>query len=332
MRPLFALAALLLTSCGRYADFALPPPPSSPSYQWQWQPHPTPVIPRGNAIDVLNPSVVRFQNQLWNLYSRFDGATWHTDLATSTDGLNWSQAKPILSPTKPWESNYIAANGAAASHHGELLYVYQAGPKGRTILGLARSKDGIHWTKHPIPILDLGPWRAWDEVSLGDPYLYQANNTLYLFYLGEDRARRQRLGIARSTDGITWTKLRANPILEIGGRDDFDENGLGEPAVFAANNSWVLLYTGRDRKEQRALGYAVSTDGKTWTKRKDPVLRGASSWDSKVVCDPTVLVEGDRVRIWYGGGDSPKPDERLNGQIGYAELLSTAQPIPPRKN
>jgi len=34
-----------------------------------------------------------------------------------------------------------------------------------------------------------------------------------------------------------------------------------------------------------------------------------------------VLVENGKARIWFGGGDQPKPDERLNGQIGYAELL-----------
>jgi hypothetical protein len=27
------------------------------------------------------------------------------------------------------------------------------------------------------------------------------------------------------------------------------------------------------------------------------------------------------VRVWFGGGDKPKPDEGLNGQIGYAELV-----------
>ena len=39
-----------------------------------------------------------------------------------------------------------------------------------------------------------------------------------------------------------------------------------------------------------------------------------------VVCDPTVLVEGNVVRVWLGGGNAARPDENLNGQIGLAIL------------
>lgn len=69
------------------------------------------------------------------------------------------------------------------------------------------------------------------------------------------------------------------------------------------------------------MGYAVSKDGRHWEKRKEPILRGDQAWNSAVVCDATVLVEAGKARIWFGGGDLPKPDERLNGQIGYAELI-----------
>ena len=44
-----------------------------------------------------------------------------------------------------------------------------------------------------------------------------------MFYLGEDRAGRQRLGVARSLDGEHWQKLRSNPILEAGKYGSFDE-------------------------------------------------------------------------------------------------------------
>ncbi len=316
----FAAALLLLSGCARYADFVVPPLQNQPSYQLAWKAAPEVNIPRGDALDVLNPSVVRHGSGLLNLYSRFDGKRWDTYAATSADGSIWGNARKILSPELPWEGSYIAANGGAISFQGELLYVYQAGEKGKTILGLARSRDGVSWTKHPTPILTLGPWRSWDEVSLGDPYVWEANGVLYLCYLGEDRARRQRLGIARSTDGIHWEKQRSSPILDLGSYGDFDENGLGEPAVFASANQWVMLYTGRDRNEHRAMGYAISNDGRTWTKLREPVLRGESLWNKTVVCDATVLAEPSRLRIWYGGGDKPSPDERLNGQIGYAEL------------
>jgi predicted GH43/DUF377 family glycosyl hydrolase len=315
MKYLAALA-LLLCSCGRYDDFSLPKPGAGPALNLQWKLRAEAVIPRGAALDALNPSVVRWRNQYLNLYSVFDGKSWHTASATSTDGVNWQDQGQALNAG----SDYIAANGGATVFGQQLLYAYQMGAKGKTVIGLAHSTDGKQWTRDPDPILTTGPRMAWDEISLGDPYLITAGGELYLFYLGEDRARRQRLGIAKSRDGKLWTKLRG-PILELGGAGDFDENGLGEPAIFEANGEWVMLYTGRDRKEKRAMGYATSKDGRHWDKHKQPVLRGDQPWMSAVVCDATVLIEGDKARIWFGGGDLPKPDERLNGQIGYAELV-----------
>ena len=44
------------------------------------------------------------------------------------------------------------------------------------------------------------------------------------------------------------------------------------------------------------------------------------AWNSKVICDPTVVVDGDVVKVWFGGGDVASPDENLHGQIGFATL------------
>lgn len=308
---------LLLAGCGRYGEFGLPvPPPEAPPLDLVWRPAAGPVMLRGSAVDVLNPSVVRWRGEYWNLYSVFDGKGWSTRTARSRDGQSWSDSGLAIDAA----GEYIAANGAVVEFRGELLYLFQAGPKGRNCLKLARSRDGLKWDVHPEPVLNPGPRMSWDEISLGDPYLLVAGGELFAFYLGEDRARRQRLGLARSSDGLVWTKHRG-PLLELGGAGDFDENGLGEPAVFAAGGQWVMLYTGRDRKERRAMGYAVSKDGRSWEKLREPVLRGDQPWNQAVVCDATVLVEDGKARIWFGGGDQPRPDERLNGQIGYAELL-----------
>lgn len=319
MRAVVAIG-LLCCGCARYGDVALPRPPAGPPVDLQWRVRPEPAVARGAWIDALNPSVVQWRGEYLNLYSVFDGKTWHTALGSSPDGFTWRDTGKVLSPSAPWEGSYIAANGGAVATEAGLLYAYQAGEKGSTVIGIARSSDGRTWTKQAVPVLTRGPRMSWDEISLGDPYLVAVAGDLYMFYLGEDRARRQRLGLAKSRDGIEWTKARG-ALLELGNAGDFDENGLGEPAVFAANGQWVMLYTGRDRQERRALGYAVSKDGREWEKLKSPVLRGGQSWNSAVVCDATVLVEGGLARIWFGGGDVARPDERLNGQIGYAELI-----------
>ena len=165
----------------------------------------------------------------------------------------------MLSPDpNTWEGDYIAANGTAMFRGGEFLYWYHSGPQELPRLGLARSQDGRHWTKSPHPVLEPGPRGSWDERGVADPYVLYAKGAYYLFYLGQDRARRQRLGVARSTDGASWQKLRANPVLELGGLDAFDENGLGEPAVWIGYGAYWMLYTGRDHAENRRIGLARS--------------------------------------------------------------------------
>lgn len=320
-----AFACLLLIGCGRYRDFALPLQPGGNSVTWRWQARRQPVLTRGapgewDSVDVLNPSVIQTGESYYNLYSGFDGKTWRTGLATSIDGITWQKEGRVLSPDRgTWEGSAIAANGSVIAAQTGLLYYYQAGDPVR--IGLAQSGDGHQWQKHGTPVLAVGPRGSWDERGVADPYVIRAGSAYYMFYLGADRARRQRLGVAMSSDGITWYKLRSNPILDLGEYGAFDENGLGEPAVWIARDYYWMLYTARSRAEIRRLGLARSRDGVRWEKLP-AVFAGEQAWDSKVLCDPTVIADGDRVRVWFGGGDVAHPVQNINGQIGFGTLVA----------
>jgi predicted GH43/DUF377 family glycosyl hydrolase len=320
MRRVFLAAPLLLASCGRYADFTLPVlNGGDPNATYGWEPHAGPVLERGGASeshDVLNPSVVGRDM----FYSGYDGQTWRTLRATSEDGIHWRKMGVVLAPdAHTWEGSYIAANGSALFDGREFWYWYQSGPRNVPLLGLARSADTLQWRKEPRPVLEPGPRGAWDERGVADPYVIRIDPYFYLFYLGQDRALRQRLGVARSRDGIAWEKLRSNPILELGDDPAFDANGLGEPAVWSARGFYWMLYTGRDIHENRRLGLARSTDGVHWQKLP-AVFSGSEAWNAKVLCDPTVVVSDSEVHVWFGGGDIARPDENLDGQIGFGVL------------
>ncbi len=136
---------------------------------------PRPVL--SGAIDTLNPSVIRFRGEYLNLYSEYDGHTWHTALATSNDGVKWEKRGRVLSP-EGWEGNYIAANGAAVAMDDRIFYWYQAGDPPR--IALARSNDGRAWTKDPKPVVPLGPRGSFDERGVADPYVIRAGDSFYL--------------------------------------------------------------------------------------------------------------------------------------------------------
>lgn len=300
MKPLLLLA-FISGSCGKYANFTLPPPDSAgPRGPFHWEVSPEPILSRGDwdSGDVLNPSVVRFGDEYRNYYSGYDGKTWNTGLATSSDGIHWTKRGKILGPD--------AGNGSALVFGGEVLYWYQTG-------------SPVQIALEGKIVLKTGPRGSWDETGVADPYVIERNGELYLFYLGMDRARRQRLGVARSHDGVVWEKLISNPIMELGGSAAFDEMGLGEPAVWSSGGLYWMLYTGRARGEKRRIGLAKSPDGVQWS-REPLVIEGTQAWDREVVCDPTIELLPDGVRVWFGGGDVPRPDQGLHGQIGVGML------------
>lgn len=332
--PALTLPTLLLAlaGCAPYRDFTLPPPGSAAAdLSFRWDPYPEPVLGRGatgqwDSVDVLNPAVVKHRGLYYNFYSGYDGRTWHTGLAISPDGVHWEKHGRVLSPDPAtWEGDYIAANGAALVVQGRFLYWYQAGRL--PCIGLATSTDGRQWRKRPSPVLEPGPRGSWDERGVADPCVVRFGQGLYMFYLGQDRARRQRLGVALSQDGVRWWKLRTNPILDLGPAGAFDENGLGEPAVWASHGCYWMLYTGRDRRERRRLGLARSRDGVQWQRVSEAaVFSGHQPWASKVVCDPSVEPGTDGLRVWFGGGDVAAPAENLHGQIGLAVLHPEPRP------
>jgi Glycosyl hydrolases family 32 N-terminal domain len=306
------------TGCGRYAKFTLPEVSGGDTtLVFRFVAAPEPVIARGEFQDALNPSVVFSARALApvpvNLYSVFDGHTWHT-----AETVNDEKLGIILSPDpKTWEGDYIAANGSAVFVQNGLLiwYWYVAGPKDKPRIGLAKEAGEKVWRKEPAPVLDVGPVGSWDERAVADPYVIRIEPYFYMYYLGQDRAVRQRIGVARSGDGVHWEKLRANPVVEM----DEEEAGIGEPAVWQSHGFYWMLYTVRDFAENRYLRLARSTDGVRWTKLAVR-YKGTQAWNSKVICDPTVVVEGERILVWFGGGDVASPDENLHGQIGFATL------------
>ena len=268
---------------------------------------PEPVLTRDEFRDALNPSVAGRVN----LYSVYDGQ-WHTALATSEDGVHWQKQGIVL---RAAPGSYIAANGSALSHAGPVLVLVRDRREGPAA-HLAGALGGCaHVARGARARARRGSGGVVGRARGGRPLRHPHRPYFYLYYLGQDRAVRQRIGVARSSDGVHWEKLRANPVLEM----DEDEAGIGEPAVWQSHGFYWMLYTVRDFAENRYLRLARSTDGVHWTKLAVQ-YRGTQAWNSKVICDPTVVVEGDRIQVWFGGGDVASPDENLHGQIGFATL------------
>ncbi|HEY4301520.1 MAG TPA: hypothetical protein VGM73_11640 [Candidatus Didemnitutus sp.] len=290
-----------------------------------------PVLTRGTAksdwdhVDLLNPSVLRTADGFEAFYSGFNGTIWQTGVATSPDGLTWTKqpGNPVLAPgATRYARTAIAANGDAFIVGGQVHYVFQGQDEhGTPTIGEGISVDGRTF---PIlssrPVIDAGPKGAWDEVGVGDPSVIAHGGTYYLYYLGMNAAGAQRIGVARSTDGVAWQKYAGNPIVDAGPAGSFDENGIGEPAVVFVAPNFYMLYTGRDAHEGRNLGLAVARDPVHWRKiSREPLVSAAMrhDWDRAVVCDPSIVRDGrGGLLVFFGGGDVAHPAHGLDGNVG----------------
>jgi len=142
----------------------------------------------------------------------------------------------------------------------------------------------------------------------------------------------RRIHLAKSTDGISWTKYGA--VLDKGGSGAFDVYQVHMPTVLwdgdaGASGLWKMWYTGHgpghppDNWGWQSTGYATSPDGISWTKYGtdgqvfdcDP---DPDAFDHNTMRSPAVLYDpdDDTYKMWYYG---TKDGGQHYGPTGYAE-------------
>jgi predicted GH43/DUF377 family glycosyl hydrolase len=111
---------------------------------------------------------------------------------------------PILRPRgASWESASVY-NPAAVVKDDQVLLLYRAHADDIVShVGLATSDDGIHFERHPDPV--LSPGEDYDRFGCEDPRVTEVGGTYYLTYTGWNGTSAQ-LCLATSTDLFTWTR------------------------------------------------------------------------------------------------------------------------------
>jgi len=66
------------------------------------------------------------------------------------------------------------------------------------------------------------------------PWVVKDGDVYYMWYSAHNGTDPQRLGMAKSEDGITWVKSPGNPIILDA------NNGFGEPSVIKDGNIWRM--------------------------------------------------------------------------------------------
>jgi len=127
--------------------------------------------------------------------------------AESTDGRQWtkSAANPIFTPDRSrlWESHKVTACHVMREGAGYLMFYIGFQDENRAQIGMARSKDGLHWERFDAnPIVRPGA-DAWDADAVYKPTVVRDGGRWLLWYNGR-RGGTEQIGLAVHDGADLW--------------------------------------------------------------------------------------------------------------------------------
>lgn len=136
--------------------------------------------------------------------------------------------------------------------------------------GHAVSTDLYHWTQLP-PVLPVDPF-GWDNLHVWAPHIVEAEGLYWMFYTGVSDfpgqfADTQRIGVAVSSDLMTWNRIVQLPVWQLSGaswgwwRPNQPAMACRDPFVMPDPNvpgQWLMYYTATPASDSLATVVAVA--------------------------------------------------------------------------
>lgn len=187
--------------------------------------------------------------------------------------------------------------------------------------GIPHPTGHYAWEPDADPVIEPGP-EFWDEGDAlhSEVFHDEATATWFLFWTGahpRDYYGYRQIGLATSTDGVTWTRYAGNPVLSIDyDRTSVDGIHVHMPTVVKDGSDWHMYYACYQNDVGNRICHATSSDGYAWTPQGVALDRGATGeFDSGSLRMPDVLIGPDGTwHMLYNGTD---PDGHY-GPTGYA--------------
>ncbi|VTS06715.1 FAD:protein FMN transferase [Tuwongella immobilis] len=210
-------------------------------------------------------------------------------------------SKPVFTagPTTAWDRAIRERGWILREADGYKLWYtgYDGTTNGRRMLGLATSRDGVQWTRHPANPLIRNQWV--EDVCIvrdGDRYIMVAEGE-------NDRAQ-----WFISPDGINWTHQGRIDIRDTHGKP-IPDGPYGTPTLYHEANRWYLFYERKDA----GIWLATSSDLRQWQHVQDaPVISpGPNEYDRDFVAMNQVIRHQGRYYAFYHGAAKRDAQPRL---------------------
>lgn len=278
----------------------------------------------------MNPCVITRGDEYWLFYAGGCAESKRRICIATTkiggDLTSWEKRGPVLTPGPPGPPGSFDARWTVLPHVIEVSpnkwHLYYTGNcgvgKGLSSfpgIGVAFSDDLIHWEKYEAnPILKPSGGSEPDAIGIAGGSVLRVGDEWWFYYTGCPTLgdtifldQQKICCLATSTDGIAWTK-RGAVMHRIDDRD-YENVACAGPVVHQqSDGSFRMWYSAiGTRWGYYSICYAESDDGLTWHRGDNYgdnlVLEPACNddWDGEMVEYPSVVEEGDHLRLFYSG-------------------------------
>ena len=264
---------------------------------------------------VRNP-IVLFDGASYRMwYSGYIYATAKIGFATSPDGIHWTKydQNPVLvaGGNGGWDDYTVGA--FTVMLEGSKYWMWYNGVRAEgdsQQIGVATSPDGVSWTKYSAnPVLVPGP-NEWDNYHVYTGPVLKSGGLYRMWYTGQSWAT-NRIGLATSSDGYSWSKYEANPVLDVGPSGAWDSGYVLATTVLEENGNLLMWYWGSTYQAggnvQIGLAMAVHA-GYYLTVKTDPpgaaTIAGEGWYDASATPTLTAPVVSGKYsfRFWFVDG------------------------------
>ena len=235
-----------------------------------------------------DPGAVLYYDDMFHMFRNgFRGfpAESQVGYVTSPDGYTWTKQgdEPVFKTSDvPYAKVAMYASSVLVEDDGTwVLYFYTWDSKtnpSSSVIGRATAPGPTGpWVADGDPILTLGAKGEWDEQQVLAPHVLKTDSGYVMYYSGGDAAGIQMIGMATSSDGISWTKFNdestanqpfaaSDAVFRPAESGAWDTGLVHQPRVFQDSDNWVMIYrgVGAARGSSMRLGIATSQDGIHW--------------------------------------------------------------------
>lgn len=275
-----------------------------------------------------DPGAVIYHDGMFHMFRngfRDFPATSEVGYVTSRDGLTWTKqgADPIIETKDvPYAKIAMYASSVLWQDGCWQLYFYtwdsMSFPSSSVIGRITQCLAGpalTDWLPDPEPLLKPGAAGDWDGQQVLAPHVLKTDSGYIMYYSGATTSGIQMIGMATSTDGVTWTKYNdpattekpyanSDPVFRPGEQGTWDAAWVHQPRVFQTRNGWLMIYRGTSATNgsNMKLGLATSPDGIHWERYVgNPIFKPSDIKGSHQFWFTNAVLKDDMIYLFVEG-------------------------------